>query len=223
MTRCASENLYPADGLGWTAPDPVVCQLESDRLIIRCYELGDAQELFDAINESRDGHLLPWMSWCKTNHRTIESTTKYVCDQILSASEPMTFNSLGTGIFSKDTGRLLGGSGVHDIRKDTASCETGYWIRRDAIGNGYAREACARTISWAFQSQSKGGLGLARLRIYCSDKNTPSTNLIEKLNITSEVRQRNDYYIESIGVTDRLGWGVLANEWDCDRHCSIKD
>jgi len=222
MTHCASENLYPAEGLGWKAPDPITCQLESDRLIVRSYQLFDAPALFDAINDSRDGHLLPWMSWCKTNHRTIESTTKYVCDQMLAMSEPLTFNNLGTGIFCKATGRLLGGSGVHDIRKDTASCETGYWLRRDVIGNGYAREACARTLSWALQAQANGGLGLQRVRIYCSDKNVPSTKLIEQLNITAEVHQRNDYYIESIGATDRLGWGVLAEEWDCDSHCAFK-
>ncbi len=221
MTHCASENLFPADGLGWKAPDPLTCTLESDRLIIRSYRLEDAQEVFDAINDSRDGHLLPWMPWCKDNHRTLESTTKYICEQSLALGNPATFNNVGTGIFCKDTGRFLGGSGVHDIRKDTASCETGYWIRRDAIGNGYAREACARTISWALGSQTKGGLGLRRVRIYTSDKNEASSKLIEKLDITAEVHQRDDYYIEGIGCTTRLGWGVLASEWDCEKHCAL--
>ncbi|MGV6814543.1 MAG: GNAT family N-acetyltransferase [Phycisphaerales bacterium] len=221
MTHCNSENLFPTDGLGWKAPDPITCHLESDRLIIRSYQLSDAQDLFDAINDSRDGHLLPWMPWCKVNHFTIESTTKYICEQMLAMGESATFNNLGTGIFCKDTGRFLGGSGVHDIRKDTASCETGYWIRRDAIGNGYAREACARTISWALSPQPSTGLGLQRVRIYCSAANIHSKNLIEQLGITAEVCQRNDYFIESIGATDRLGWGVLADEWDCQNHRAI--
>ena len=221
MTHCTSENLFPSDGLGWTAPDPLTCRLETDRLIIRSYTLNDAQQLFDAITDSRDGHLLPWMPWCKDNHRTLESTTKYICEQILAMVKPATFVNVGTGIFSKDTGRFLGGCGIHDIRKDTASCETGYWIRRDEIGNGYAREACARTISWALAAQSAGGLGLQRVRIYCSANNVHSNRLIEQLGITAEVRQRNDYYIETIGATDRLGWGVMADEWDCENHCAI--
>ncbi len=221
MTQCAQESNFPVSGLNWTPPDPLRCDLESERLIIREYQLSDAHNLFDAINDSRDGHLLPWMAWCKENHRTLESTTKYVCEQMLAMSTPITFNNVGTGIFCKDSGRLLGGSGVHDVRKDTASCETGYWIRRDAIGNGYAREACARTISWALGTQSKGGLGLNRVRIYCSADNTPSKKLIERLNVRQEVHQREDYYIESIGLTDRIGWGVHADEWDCEQHCSL--
>lgn len=221
MTHCASENLFPSEGLGWKAPDPLSCELESERLIIRGYRLGDAQEVFDAISDSREGHLLPWMPWCKDNHRTLESTTKYICEQMLSLANPATFNNVGTAIFCKESGRFIGGSGVHDVRRDTASCETGYWIRRDAIGNGYAREACARTISWALSSHAKGGLGLQRVRLYCSANNVHSSTLIDQLGITSEVRQRNDYYIESIGLTDRLGWGVLCDEWDCEKHCAI--
>ncbi|MDF1810034.1 MAG: GNAT family N-acetyltransferase [Phycisphaerales bacterium] len=221
MTRCNSENLFPSAGLGWTPPEPLTCYLESDRLVIRSYRLEDSPELFKAVTDSRDGHLLPWMSWCKNFHMNIEQSTKYICDQILALENPSTFNNVGTGIFSKETGQLLGACGVHDVRRDTASCETGYWIRKDAIGNGYAREACARTISWALASHSNGGLGLQRVRIYCSSLNTHSTRLIEQLGITAEVRQRNDYYIETLGATDRLGWGVLSDEWDCENHCAF--
>lgn len=218
MTRCASENTYPMRGLEWSPPDPIRCELESERLIIRNYTLEDVPSLFEAISDSRDGHLLPWMTWCKDNHRTIESTTKYVCEQMLSVANPMAFNNVGTGIFCKASGRFLGGSGVHDVRRDSASCETGYWIRRDAIGNAYAREACARTISWALGDQSDGGLGLQRVRIYCALENTHSKNLIEKLNIRQEVHQRRDYVVDGVGVCDRLGWGVLKDEWDCENH-----
>ncbi len=218
MTRCASENLFPQDGLGWKAPDQLSCHLESERLIIRSFELDDVPELFKAINDSRDDHLLPWMTWCKKNHFKIEQTTRYVCDQLLSFENLSTFNNVGTGIFCKASGRLVGGSGIHDLRRDTASCETGYWIRKDEIGNGYAREACARTISWALDSQDRGGLGLNRVRLYCSAANIHSRNLIERIGIRLEVQQREDYFVESNGISDRLGWGVLAREWDCEHH-----
>lgn len=221
MTRCQSENNFPATGLAWTPPTPLDCQLGSDRLIIRAYQLADAEEVFAAITESREGHLLPWMPWAKDNHNSLESTTKYICEQMLSLTNTETFNNVGTGIFCKQSGQFLGGSGVHDVRRDTASCETGYWIRKSQIGHGYAREACARTISWALAPQANAGLGLNRVRLYCSSENTHSTNLINTLGITQEVRQRQDYCIESLGVTDRLGWGVLADEWDCTNHTPI--
>lgn len=221
MTHCASENNFPTPGLAWTAPSPLDCQLESERLIIRAYQLADAEEVFHAINDSRDDHLLPWMPWAKDNHRTLESTTKYICEQMLSLANPATFTNVGTAIFCKQTNRFLGGSGVHDIRPDTASCETGYWIRKDAIGNGYATEACARTISWALAPQANAGLGLNRVRVYCSGANPASVKTIEKLNIHKEVHQRKDYCIETLGPTDRLGWGIMHDEWDCLNHNAI--
>ena len=221
MTRCGSEDRYPVEGFGWTAPNPLSCELETERLIVRAYRLGDVEDLFNAISESREGHLLPWMVWCKENHRTIESTTKYVCDQVLAMENPMTFNNVGVGIFEKGSGTLVGGTGVHDIRKETSSCETGYWLRKSAVGNGYALEACARVLSWALAPQGDGGLGLQRVRLYCSAENTRSAKLIGKLGITQEVRQRRDFFVEGLGATDRLGWGVLAEEWDCENHCAI--
>ncbi len=222
MTRCHCENEYPATGIDWTPPTSVQCHLETDRLIIRDYTMDDVQQLFNAVNDSREGHLLPWMShWARDQHRTIEFTTKFICEQILMLEKPADFKGNIVGIFEKSTGRFVGGSGVHDIRRDTASCETGYWICKDAIGNGYALEACARTISWALQAQDAGGLGLNRVRLYCSKENTHSSSLIEKLNITAEVFQRADYFIPTIGLTTRLGWGVLASEWDCEHHRAL--
>jgi RimJ/RimL family protein N-acetyltransferase len=219
MTRCNHENSSPPIGIGWTPPETIPCYLETERLIVRAYTIDDAPALFEAVNDSRDDHLLPWMShWADKGHRTIEFSTKYVCEQAVALQDTSGFNNVGTGIFEKSTGRFVGGSGVHDVRRDTASCETGYWIRRDAIGNGYALEACARTISWALQSQDKGGLGLNRVRLYCANGNTHSAKLISKLGITPEVMQRADYFVPTIGLTDRLGWGVLASEWDCDKH-----
>lgn len=216
MTRCASEHNFPTPGLGWTAPDPVTCRLETDRLIIRAYTLEDAPAVLDAIRSSLD-HLLPWMPWAP-GHTSIAFTTKYIADQMLAQTSGENFNNIGVGIFDKPTGEFLGGTGVHDIRRETASCETGYWIRRDRIGRGYATEACARVLSWALADPNAGGLGLRRVRIYCSSANIPSSRIPERLGLTPEVRQRQDYYIAGHGPTDRLGWGVMSDEWDCVNH-----
>ncbi len=219
MTHCASEHLFPADGLGWTAPDPLPLSFESERLILRAYTPEDAAEMQRVISESR-AHLTPWLSWCRTGHLDVESSLAEIMQWRMEFRKPMTLNRIVLGVYLKETGELVGGSGIHDIRRDTASCETGYWMSPKHVRKGYTLEACRRTISWALESQDKGGMGLARVRIYTSDKNEPSAKLIEKLGIAAEVRQRNDYFVEGVGVTTRLGWGVLTSEWDCDRHCA---
>jgi len=219
MTHCASENLFPAEGVGWSAPEPLPLSFESERLVIRAYTADDVVEMQRVIAESRE-HLIPWLPWCKTGHLDVESSLAEVMGWRMEFRKPMVLNRMVLGVYLKETGELVGGSGIHDIRRDTASCETGYWISPNHTRRGYALEACCRTISWALGSQASGGMGLRRVRVYTSDQNEASAKLCEKLGITAEVHQRDDYFVESVGLTTRLGWGVLAREWDCERHCA---
>ncbi len=212
MARCDSEIKYPQEGLGWRPPDLTKIRFESDRLIIRAYELTDVDAVYNAVNTCRP-ELRPWMPWAAADHLEPASTAQYITTQIMNTRKPDTWVNVGLGIFHKDTGEFMGGTGVHDVRRDTASCETGYWIVTPHTGKGYATEACKRTIDWALAPQDKQGLGLRRVRIFCSQHNIASVKVIEKLGIRKEVEMKDDYWIEGIGCTTRLGWGVMADEW----------
>lgn len=220
MTHCSSENEFPASGFDWQPPQPLPLQIESERLILRTYSLEDIPELYRVVNATRE-HLIPWLPWCRSGYLDMESATHEVSVQLMELRKPLTLTRVIFGVFLKSTGELIGGSGIHDIRRETCSCETGYWIDQNHTRNGYALEACRRTISWAMQDQALGGMGLRRVRIYCSDRNEPSAALIRKIGITEEVNQRDDYFVEGVGCTNRLGWGVLRTEWDCDRHMPL--
>jgi len=189
-------------------------------LIIRAYTPDDVIEMQRVIEESRS-HLLPWLPWSIAGHLDVESSLAEVMGWRMELRDLDKLNRLVLGVYLKETGELIGGSGIHDIRRDTASCETGYWMSKHHLRKGYTLEACARTISWALESQQNGGMGLRRVRIYTSDQNIPSTKLANKLGITQEVRQRDDYFVDTVGITTRLGWGVLASEWDIEHHHAI--
>ena len=192
-------------------------RFETPRLLVRSYELTDAEALFEAVSSSRE-HLLPWMAWAREGHTDAASSAHYITGQILAMRDSKAFGNVGVGIFDKQSGRLLGGTGVHGVHRDTASAETGYWVRADATNRGVCTEATAGVLSWALGEQEMGGLGLRRVVIYCSAANAPSRRVPEKLGLRAEVMQRQDYFVPGIGCTDRLGWGVLAEEWDCRRH-----
>ncbi len=216
MTRCANET-DTGLGLGWLPPEPFVIRFETPRLVVRGYELADAEALFEAVSSSRE-HLLPWMMWAREGHTDALSSAHYITTQIMALRDRAKFNNVGIGIFDKQTGRLLGGTGVHGIHRDTASAETGYWVRADATSKGICTESTAHVLSWALGDQSRGGLGLQRIVIYCSAANVASRRIPEKLGLRKEVEQRADYFVPGVGCTDRLGWGVLAEEWDCSQH-----
>ena len=172
------------------------------------------------VDASRD-HLIPWLPWCRTGHLDVESSLSEIMTWRMEFRDLSKLNRVILGVYLKETGELIGGSGIHDIRRDTASSETGYWIASSHTRQGFTEEACRRTISWALESQSSGGMGLRRIRVYTSEQNEPSSKLVEKLGITEEVRQRDDYFVDGVGVTTRLGWGVLKDEWDCEQHCAM--
>ncbi|MBK7405135.1 MAG: GNAT family N-acetyltransferase [Phycisphaerales bacterium] len=179
MPRCANET-ETGLGLGWTPPEPFVIRFETARLVIRAYELGDAAQMFEAVSASRE-HLLPWMPWAREGHRDVEASVHYITTQIMAVRDAKTFSAVGIGIFDRASGRLLGGTGVHGVHRDTACAETGYWIRADATRRGYCTEATAGVLSWAFRGQSEGGLGMRRVVIYCSGENIASRRVPEKL------------------------------------------
>lgn len=227
MTRCASEIERPDDGFEWRPPRRLAIRVETPRLVIRGYELDDAPAAFAAVNTSRQ-HLLPWLPWVD-EHRELAGTVRYIASQMVIASDPSTLTGdgsrmgLGVGIFERDGGAFVGGTGFNDVRPSTASAETGYWIRADRTGRGYCTEAMRHWLSWLLSPQDAGGggLGLARVRIYCSSANAASRRVPEKLGLRQEVHQRADVLIPGLGVTDRLGWGVLREEWDCARHAML--
>ncbi|MEZ6244309.1 MAG: GNAT family N-acetyltransferase [Phycisphaerales bacterium] len=217
MTRCQSEAHHPNEGFAWTEPTPLDLHVETPRLLVRPFTLEDPPMMFEAIVASREA-LLPWMPWARTDHYTLASTMEYVATRINRLTKPLPSEGIGVGIFERDTGLFVGGTGFHDIRRDAACVETGYWIRADRQRRGYCTEAMAHWISKLLAPQSAGGLGFNRVRIFCSADNKASARVPEKLALTREVMQRQDYYVPGLGVTDRLGWGVLASEWDITSH-----
>lgn len=220
MPRCSSER-DTGLGLGWSPPTPVEVRLETARLLIRNWELSDAEALFETVSASRT-HLTPWMAWAREGYTESAHAAHYITTQMMAARDAKGFSGIGVGIFERESGRIVGGTGVHGVFRDTATAETGYWVRADAAGRGYATETTARVLSWALDTQARGGLGLRRVVVYCSSANVASSRVPEKLGLTPEVRQREDYFVPGIGCTDRLGWGVLASEWDCRRHAIRK-
>jgi len=216
VTRCANEPEFPRQGFAWTPPRPIRVRIETPRLIVRGYVLEDAALAFEAINASR-AELTPWMLWAIDQHHHPAESTKFVSEQILAMRSPDNANAIGVGIFERD-GTFVGGTGFHDLRRDTACAETGYWIRSDRHGRGYCTEAMRHWISFCLRPQPSGGLGLNRLRIFCSAENTGSIRVCERLGIRRELHQRADYFVPTVGVTDRLGFGVVADEWNCDEH-----
>jgi len=205
--------------LDWAPPDSLdtSVRLTTERLELRLYRLDESDRLLESLDSSRV-ETEPWESWTRAL-RTLDEAYAYVVRQRLNVRDLGTSRGVELGAFDLASGHHVGGVGLHSINTDTASGEVGYWLRTDRTGQGLATEAVGRVVSWMLGAQEGGGLGLARVVARCSGENEASSRVCQRLGLPLELRQPRAYYVKGLDkITELLGYGVLANEWDHDQH-----
>ncbi|MFT5423801.1 MAG: RimJ/RimL family protein N-acetyltransferase [Phycisphaerales bacterium] len=213
MTQCASEREWPGEGIGWKAPESLeTIRVETPRLVIRLYAVEDAAEVFESVDSCR-AYLSEWMDWV-AHYERVENATEYIVKNMIGVRKLAETREIGVGIYDRETGKHVGGIGFHGLKLETAAAEFGYWIRKDLAGHGYASEASQAWLSFMLRPQAEGGMGMARVRAYCSGDNPASRRVLEKLGLPLEVVQRQDYFVKGFGLTSRIGFGVMHDEWD---------
>lgn len=155
-------------------------RIETDRLVIRCYNPADAPLLKDAVDSSIE-HLLPWMPWARYEPQALAEKVDLLRDfrGRFDRDEDWIY-----GVFSRDESRQLGGSGLHP-RGGPDSLEIGYFIRADSIGRGYATELTAVLTRVGLEF-----CGVARVDVQIEPDNERSLAIPRKLGFTLEGRLR---------------------------------
>jgi hypothetical protein len=84
-------------------------RIETERLVIRCYETTDAPLLKDAIDSSLE-HLRPFSAWIDDEPQTIEQKVELIQSFRIAFD---TAEAFVYGIFEVDERQQLGGAGLH--------------------------------------------------------------------------------------------------------------
>ena len=167
--------------LSRTAPE-VPPQIETERLLIRCPQPGDGRALYNAIVQSQE-HLSAWLSWADwpdITPRRAEASILRNRDRYLKA-EDMTML-----IFFKQTGELIGGSGLHNPDWKVPKFEIGYWQHVAHGGHGYMTEAVSAIAEMALTR-----LGAQRLQLECYPHNKRSIGVAQRCGFQLEARLAN--------------------------------
>jgi RimJ/RimL family protein N-acetyltransferase len=177
-------------------------RIETERLVIRCYEPGDVPLLAESVAESAE-HLRPWMSWVNTEPESIEERVKRIRRYRGQFDMGLNFTY---GIFNPENTKLLGGTGLHP-RIGERQLEIGYWIHKDYANRGLITESTAALVRVAFEL-----LHVHRLEIHCDPQNAPSAAIARKLGFTHEgtLREKTAFLD---GWRDSMIWGLLESEY----------
>ncbi|WP_409273876.1 GNAT family N-acetyltransferase [Neobacillus sp. SCS-31] len=157
-------------------------EFETKRLLIRLPKPGDGKAVFEAIKASVQ-ELKPWMPFAK-----IEQTEEDVEANIREAyAKFIKREDLRLLVFDKQSGALIGSSGLHRIDWSVPKFEIGYWIDSRYSGNGFMTEAVQGIVDFAISQ-----LSAKRIEIRCDSRNVKSRAIPERLGFKLEGILRND-------------------------------
>ena len=165
--------------MGWEGP-PAPYRIETERLVIRCYEPRDAPLLKDAVDSSLE-LLRPWMPWAEHEPQTLEEKTELLRTfrSNFDAGEDFVY-----AIFSADETEQLGGSGLHP-RLGPGGLEIGYFVRASATRQGIVTESTAALTRVGFEV-----CGADRIEIRVEPGNEASFGVPRKLGFVEEATLR---------------------------------
>jgi RimJ/RimL family protein N-acetyltransferase len=84
------------------------------------------------------------------------------------------------GFIRRDDGDLIGSGCIQHLNRDPSGpLETGWRLRQDAWGQGYASEAARHMVGWAFEAFRP-----ALVCAVCQPGNTPSSTVMERLGMS---------------------------------------
>jgi RimJ/RimL family protein N-acetyltransferase len=160
------------------APPPY--RIETERLVVRCYEPRDASLTKDAVDTSRE-HLRPWMPWADNDPITLEQQMELLR---VFRSEFDAGENFAYGIFSADETEQVGGTGLHP-RIGPGGLEIGYFVRASATRQGYTTESTAALTRVGFEIA-----GADRIEIRIEPRNDASKGIPRKLGFVEEATLR---------------------------------
>lgn len=186
-------------------------RIETDRLVVRCYQPSDARLLAESVTESLE-HLKPFLPWAYNEPEPFEEKEKRVVRfrGMFDLQQDYIY-----GIFNPEETKLLGGTGLH-TRLGERQLEIGYWIHKDYINKGLATEVASALVQVAFEI-----IHLHRVEIHCDPDNLASASIPRKLGFTHEGTLRaNSPSLDR--WCDSMIWGLLETEYPNSPASKIK-
>lgn len=179
-----------------------VYRIETERLVLRCYNPPDAQMIADSVSESLD-HLKPWMPWAHNEPEPVQLKVERL--KRFRAEFDLGENFI-YGIFDQEETRVLGSTGLHS-RIGERQLEIGYWLHKDFVNKGLVTESTAALVKVAFEI-----IRVHRIEIHCDPGNFASAAIPRKLGFTHEGTLRaKTPFLER--WSDSMVWGLLESDY----------
>lgn len=174
--------------------------IETERLRLRRFGSADLAPFMAYRN---DPDVARFQSWEEV---TEAEAVAFVREQ-QTAPAGVPGEGLQIAIERMDSGRMIGDCFFKVKEDDPRQAEIGYTLARDAQGQGFATEAVARLLTWAFPT-----FDLHRIIAIVDVKNTASVALLERLGLRREAHFRQNIWFKG-AWGDEYVYAMLRDEW----------
>jgi RimJ/RimL family protein N-acetyltransferase len=169
--------------------EPMVLKVLSDGIVtLRSWEPADAPAIVECI--AGDEEMAGWLD------RLPQPYTLADAELYIGTEDEETF-----AITDAASGRVLGSIGLR-WKEGESKAEIGYWLRRDARGQGCTTRALVLVSRHAFAS------GAARVQLRADPQNVASCRVAEKAGFTREGLLRSAHWNARLGR--RQDWAIYA-------------
>jgi ribosomal-protein-alanine N-acetyltransferase len=180
--------------------------LETERLILRCYQPGDGKTYYAAARRNQH-HLARYESGNVLLSPQSEAEAEKLVAEL--AEDWASRRSFFVGIFDKQSAEWLGQIYVGVVNWHTPEFELGYVVDRDYEGQGVITESVRAVLKQIF-----GALQAHRVRLRCDDTNERSYRVAERTGFVREGHLREDHRWPDGTFTGTYLYGLLQGEFD---------
>lgn len=173
-------------------------RLETERLILRTFEDGDAPYVFELRKDPEVTYNL------LSDTQSEDEAVSWVARCQGSVGEKQSYPM---AIVSKEDGRLMGMCGLFRVSWEHMRAELIYWLGKAFWGKGYITEAAWGMIRFGFEE-----LGLERISVGCFARNKASARVIEKLGFKYEGCARHKFK-KNDEFLDELRFGMIRPDY----------
>lgn len=164
--------------------------IETNRLILRRFQLGDAEPMFR--NWATDPEVTRFLRW--EPYQVVQEAEATISSWISEYASPY---FLHWGICLKTDQTLIGSIGMVSHTECDQRAEIGFCIGKAWWGNDFMTEALRAVLSYGFYS-----VGYNRLEACHSILNPASGRVMEKAGMRMEGLLRQYYFCSSLGFQD---------------------
>ncbi len=175
--------------------------IETERLILRKFEITDAKEMFN--NWAGDPENCEHLTW--SAHKNVEETKKIIADWAKNYENKNYYNWV---IILKNTNELVGGIDAGRFDEHNERANVGYLIAKRHWGKGIMTEALTAIIDFLFNK-----VNFTRIEAYHHVGNPASGRVMEKCGMKYEGTLEKYEKTNRGEFVDTLFYAILKETW----------